>query len=321
MTPRKVAVLLAAGLGTRMKSSLPKVMHEVLGLPMILHVVQHAVDLGCDEIAVVVGHGKELVEATVRQRFPNAPISFHHQAQQLGTGDAVRSAAPAYNEGDPDVIILSGDVPNTPADVLNEAIQARHEKQTPLVDISATAPQGTAYGRIVRDENNNFVRITEFKDADEKTRAIREINTGVYVFSGKFLREHIHALNTNNAQGEFYLTDLVEAAANAGTYAVALRAPTIAPFDGVNTRADLARANAVARDLKNHELMLNGVTIIDPTSTWIDADTTVEPDATIEPGAVLRGKTHVHARAWIEAGVRLENAHVPEHRRIRAPKA
>lgn len=319
-TRRSVALILAAGLGTRMRSTLPKVMHSVLGLPMIVHVVQSALDLGCDEVAIVVGHGRELVEASVRARFPDAPISFHVQAQQLGTGDAVRSAAPAYASGDPDVIVLSGDVPNTPVDLLRRAVQTRADAQTPVVVISATAPEGTAYGRIVRDADARFLRITEFKDADAATRAIREVNTGIYVFSGAFLREQIGTLSTDNAQGEFYLTDLVERAAASENHALALRADDIAPLDGVNTRVDLARANAVARDQKNLALMLAGVTLLDPVSTWIDADTTVEADVVIEPNVVLRGRTRVLTGAWIEAGVRLEDAHVPAERRIRAPK-
>lgn len=303
-----------------MQSPLPKVMHEVLGLPMIAHVVQGALEIGCDEVAIVVGHGREQVEAYVRGRFPDAPISFHVQAQMLGTGDAVRTSAAAWSEGDPDVVILSGDVPNTPRELLRDAILTRQESGSPALVITATAPPGTAYGRIVRDEAGNFLRITEFKDASPEIRAIREINTGIYVFSGEFLRAHIHSLDTNNAQGELYLTDLIERAGAQSKHAIGLLAPEIGPLDGVNNRVDLARANAVARDRKNHDLMVSGVTIIDPLSTWIDAETTVEPDVTIEPNVVIRGKSFIGRGAYIEAGLRLENAHVPANRRIRAPK-
>lgn len=320
MTTRSVAVILAAGLGTRMKSSLPKVMHEVLGQPMIGHVVQTALQADCDAIAVVVGHGKERVEAYLRDRFPDAPLSFHEQKQMLGTGDAVRAAYAAYAEGDADVAVLCGDVPNTPIALLREAIALRRAANTPAVVITAIAPPNTAYGRIVRGEGTEIQRIVEFKDADDATRALAEINSGTYVFAAAFLRDRIDTLDTNNAQGEFYLTDLVERASDDGTPAHALLAPDIRPLDGVNNRVDLAHAIDVARERRNTALMTEGVTLMDPQSTWIDVDSVVDTDVIIEPNVVIRGASHVETGAILEAGVRLENQKVFAGRRVRAFK-
>lgn len=318
MSEPRVAVILAAGLGTRMKSSLPKVMHEVLGKPMIGHVVQTAIDVDCANIAVVVGHGRELVESYLRTHFPNAPLSFHVQHQMLGTGDAVRSALAAYESGDPQVAVLCGDVPNLPTDLLLRAFQRQESSGTPAVVITAIAPAGTSYGRIVRDADDHVEKIVEFRDADEATRAIREINSGSYVFSGKFLRDQIHNLNTDNAQGEFYLTDLVEIASKGGNPAHPLLGEDIRPLDGVNTRLDLAAANAVAREAHNRSLMLAGVTMLDPATTWIDASCTVEADVTLEPNVVLRGRCHIASGAHIESGVRLEDRRVSVGERVLA---
>lgn len=319
MSERTVAVILAAGLGTRMKSSVPKVMHEVLGRPMVGHVVQSAIDMGCDEIALVVGYRKELVESYLREAFPHAPLRFYVQEAMNGTGDAVRCAAPSYETGDPHVAVLCGDVPNVPVELLQNALKAQKQHNAPAVVITAIAPPNTAYGRIVRDSDNHVQRIVEFKDADEATRNIREINSGTYVFSGQFLREHIETLDTENAQGEFYLTDLIEIATDIQRPARGLLAADISVLDGVNTRVHLAAANAVARDRTNHALMESGVTLMDPQSTWIDVDTIVETDVIIEPNVVLRGHCVVSNGAYIEAGTRLEDRHVDANERVCAP--
>lgn len=318
MSQRTVAVILAAGLGTRMKSSVPKVMHEVLGRPMVGHVVQTAIDIGCDEIALVVGYRKELVESYLRDAFPDAPLRFYVQAEMNGTGDAVRCAAESYMNGDPQVAVLCGDVPNVPAALLQRALDTQTEHNTPAVVISAIAPPGTAYGRIVRDSSDYVRRIVEFKDADEETSNIREINSGTYVFSGQFLRDYIGTLDTENAQGEFYLTDLIEIATDIERPAHGLLSDDISTLDGVNTRVHLAAANAVARDRRNHALMESGVTLIDPQSTWIDVDATVETDVTIEPNVVLRGRCVISSGAYIEAGLRLEDRRVEPMTRVRA---
>lgn len=318
MSEQKVAIILAAGLGTRMKSPLPKVMHEVLGRPMVGHVVQCAIDVGCDEIAVVVGYAKERVQSYLQDAFPDAPITFHVQEEMNGTGDAVRSAHAAFAAGDPQVAVLCGDVPNTPPQLVREAFRIQREAQTPAVVITAIAPPDTAYGRIVRNDAGHVERIVEYKDADDATRNIREINSGTYVFSGKFLREKLDTLTTDNAQGEFYLTDLIELAPNYHAPAHGLCADDISTLDGVNTRVHLAAANAVARDLRNRQLMESGVTLIDPTTAWIDVACTIEADVTIEANVTLKGACHIGKGAYLESSVRLEDQHVAAGERVRA---
>lgn len=306
MARRRIAVVLAAGLGTRMKSTKPKVMHEVLGRPMVHHVVDLALKAGCDEVALVVGYGKELVERYLRDAFPDAPLSFHVQEKMLGTGDAVRASRSAWQSGDAQVAILCGDVPNVPPEALEALFDAQESGARPVAVMSAIAPPGTAYGRMVRQEGE-LSAIVEFKDADEQTRAIREINTGTYVMDAAFLREEIDQLNTNNAQGEFYLTDLIAKAWQLGRPALGIIAEDIRDFAGVNNRADLAAANATARDRRNHALMMSGVTLLDPTTTWIDADVIVEPDACIEPFTMLTGTCRVESGACVPAGTRAHN--------------
>lgn len=303
MARQRIAVILAAGLGTRMKSSKPKVMHEVLGRPMVHHVVALALDAGCDEVAVVVGYGKEIVERYLRDAFPDAPLSFHVQHEMLGTGDAVRSSRAAWQHGDAQVAILCGDVPNVPAAALEALFEAQRSADRPIAVMSAIAPPNTAYGRMVR-EDGELRAIVEYKDADQEVRAVREINTGTYVMDAAFLCEEIDQLDTNNAQGEFYLTDLVARAWAHGTPALGIVAEDIREFEGVNNRADLAAANTTARLQRNRALMLQGVTILDPATTWIEHEVEVEPDATIEPYTMLTGRCRVCSGATVLAGTR-----------------
>ena len=242
-----IAVILAAGLGTRMRSELPKVMHPVADRPMIDHVVQLALDAGATTVAVVVGYRRELVEEHLRRTFPGAPLRFCVQEQMRGTGDAVRSSRQAWATGDDRVLVLCGDVPNVPAQLVAQLLDQHVAGGHPASLVTAIAPPGTAYGRIVRAPDGAVRAIVEWKDATDEQREIREINTGLYVFEAAFLRDHIDGLDTNNAQGELYLTDLIAVAAAAPAGCGCLVAPDITALDGVNTPDDLKRADAVAR--------------------------------------------------------------------------
>ncbi len=317
MTQRKVAIILAAGKGTRMKSTLPKVMHPILGRPMIGHVVQTALDLACDDISVVVGYGREQIESYLRTQFPDAPLRFCVQEQLRGTGDAVRSARNGYAEGSPQVAVMCGDTPNLPAAIVAKAFETQQQTQAAAMLITAIAPAGTAYGRIVRGSHDLVEKIVEYKDADDATRAIREVNTGCYVFNGAFLRENIDALDANNAQNEFYVTDLIGLATQAKLPVHAIVADDIAPLHGINTRGELAIATAYARDARNTALMTNGVTLMDPSTTWVDVESDIQPDVVIEPNVVIRGRSTIATGAYIEANVRLEHAQIAAGQRVR----
>lgn len=316
-TRRRVAVILAAGLGTRMRSDKPKVLHEVLGRPMVNHVVETALNASCDEVAVVVGYAKELVMHAVLDEFgEDAPISFHVQREMLGTGDAVKSASSAFSDGDGDVVILCGDVPNVPAATIEEMLAA--ETDSPVRLITAHDPDGRPYGRIVRDPAGAVQRIVEAKDADHEQLAITEINTGNYTVDAAFLIEGLSNLNTDNAQGEFYLTDLIEMAADAGAPALAIVARDIAPLDGVNNRQNLARANEVALSRRLGELQLDGVTMLNDRTVWVDFGVSVGRDAMLEPNVTLMGRTTVGEGATIEAGCRLKDCAVRPGARVPA---
>jgi bifunctional UDP-N-acetylglucosamine pyrophosphorylase/glucosamine-1-phosphate N-acetyltransferase len=319
MTVRPLrAVILGAGLGTRMKSSLPKVMHTVVGRPMIAHVVDRARSVGADEITVVTGHGRELVESWLTEAGGNPAVQFRVQERMLGTADAVRSAIDTFADGAGNVLILYGDVPNLPADELERVVATHAEGSSALTLLSALDDVEHGYGRIVRSAEGEAERIVEYRDATESERALREVNVGVYCVEAAFLVRGLAGLDAENAAGEFYLTDLVAMAAAEGRPAQVVRAETIAPLHGVNTRVQLAEAERIARDACNHRWMLAGVTIRDPATVWIDATVTLGRDVTLESGVCLRGNTRLDDGVYVEAGVRLEDVHVPAGTRVAA---
>jgi bifunctional UDP-N-acetylglucosamine pyrophosphorylase/glucosamine-1-phosphate N-acetyltransferase len=240
------AVILAAGKGTRMLSDLPKVMHTVRGRPMLWYPVQAAADAGADEIAVVVGHGREIVESWLAEACPDLPVSTWVQTQMLGTADAVRAALGAFEGYDGAVLILYGDVPNLPAELVQRVLDTHAAGTSPLTMLTAHDTDEHQYGRVVRDEQGHAAAIVEFRDADEPTRALTEVNIGVYAADAGFLAHALANTRTNNAQREFYLTDMVAMAAAAGTPANVVVADDIAPLHGVNTQAQLAEADALA---------------------------------------------------------------------------
>lgn len=240
------AVILAAGKGTRMESDLPKVMHTVLGRPMLDYPIQRATELGAEEIAVVVGHQREIVEAWLAEAHPGSSITTWIQTKMLGTADAVRAALPAFGAYNGAVLILYGDVPNLPRTAVEAVIEAHGQHEGPLTMLTALDTEEHQYGRIVRDEHGRPLRIVEYKDANDAERAINEVNIGVYLVNADFLAWALSNTSTNNAQREFYLTDMVEMAAQQGQHAVAVVAPDIAPLHGVNNRAQLAEANQLA---------------------------------------------------------------------------
>lgn len=310
------AVVLAAGMGTRMKSALPKVMHTVLGRPMLDFPIRRALEAGADEVAVVVGHGRDIVEAWLGDAWAGAPITTWLQTEMRGTADAVRAALPAFADYDGNVLILYGDVPNLPASVVRETLEAHEHAAAPLAMLTADDTEEHQYGRIKRDFAKQPQRIVEFKDATPDERLLTEVNIGVYSVHAPFLRFALGNTRSNNAQREFYLTDMVQMAYDAGTPAAVVKAPSIAPLHGVNNRAQLAEANTLSRRERNLALMLSGVTMLDPERVWVDLDVTVGTDVFIEPDVTLLGDTIIGDRAHLEAGVRLEGGRVNDGQRV-----
>jgi bifunctional UDP-N-acetylglucosamine pyrophosphorylase/glucosamine-1-phosphate N-acetyltransferase len=307
MSQSFAAVILAAGQGTRMKSALPKVLHEVAGLPMLAHVVRAARRAGASRVVVVVGHARELVEKDLAARF-GRDVETVVQHEQKGTGHATRCAMAALEGYEGDVVILAGDVPLLEAEAISSLVLAKHAGAKKLSVLTSHLDDPTGYGRILRDAHGHVVGIREHKDASPEERSIKEWNTGVYCVEAAFLRESLAKLDTKNAQGELYLTDVVATASeHGGSASVSWSSESVA---GVNDRAQLAEVERTMRlRLATHFARL-GVTIRDPETCYLGADVVIEPDATIEPNVHLRGKTTVRAGARLDTGVVLEDVEV-----------
>jgi bifunctional UDP-N-acetylglucosamine pyrophosphorylase/glucosamine-1-phosphate N-acetyltransferase len=282
-----------------MRSEKSKVLHPILGKPLCAYPMMRALDLGASPVVPVVGHQAEEVERTVRTHFPSAPLRFALQREQRGTADAVRSAQEALKDFSGRVLILYGDVPLVRRETL-EALVAAHEKSGGVLSLVSTSlADPTGYGRILR-EGGRVVRIVEHKDATPEQRAVRECNAGIYVVESSFLWSALGRIKSTNAQGEFYLTDLVEMAAAQGP--VGSVEADFAETAGVNDRVELA---ARARDMQtriNAQHMRAGVTLHDPAATWIEEGVAIGPDTEVFPLVTLAGGTVVGRNVTIGQG-------------------
>jgi bifunctional UDP-N-acetylglucosamine pyrophosphorylase/glucosamine-1-phosphate N-acetyltransferase len=304
-SPRNfVAVVLAAGQGTRMKSDLPKVLHPVAGRPMVCWPIAAARAAGAEEVVVVVGHGRDAVMKAIEARDPKVRAAV--QEEQKGTGHAVQCALPALDGYEGTVVIVYGDVPLLPATAIEALVAARGGSKLALVTAKIDDPAG--YGRILRDAEGRVVGIREHRDCAPEELAIDEMNPGIYAIDAAFLREGLSRLSADNDQGELYLTDLVAMAAEDGGVGDVLW--DIADLNGINDRWQLAQADDAMRLRILEVLARSGVTIRDPRTTWVGGDCEVGHDATLEPGVVLRGTTVVGERSLIDVGCVLTDVKV-----------
>lgn len=299
------AVILAAGQGTRMKSALPKVLHEMCGRPMVDYVVDAAFDAGCHDVVVVVGYGRDELVAHLGKAY-GTRVRVAVQEQQRGTGDAVRSALPLLDPAAQHVLILCGDTPLVDAAELSHLAKVCLGNAA-LAILTAKTPDPTGYGRILRDESGRITSIREHRDASPEERAINEVNVGIYVARMDFLGESVAKLQPNNAQGELYLTDIVAQAAAVDDVAF-VRTESAAALVGVNDRAQLSAAEEVMYARIADKARRAGATI--RASARVDAHVVIEPDAVIEHHVVLRGKTHIGSGAKIDVGSVLTDVHV-----------
>jgi bifunctional UDP-N-acetylglucosamine pyrophosphorylase / glucosamine-1-phosphate N-acetyltransferase len=296
-------VILAAGQGKRMKSNLPKVLQPLAGQPMLAHVIATAKALRPDTIHVVHGHGGE----QVKQALASEPVNWVLQAEQLGTGHAVAQAIPAIPD-DHQVMILFGDVPLVRASTLQQLIEHAGAQGFGLLTVVLDDPRG--YGRIVRDNAGTVVRVVEEKDANTKERAIPEINTGLMIAPARSLRSWLAALKNDNAQGEYYLTDVIVMAARAGMKVNAVISPTEAEVLGVNDKVQLAKLEAALRAERANALMLEGVTLADPARIDIRGPVSVGRDVFIDVNVVMVGTVELGDRVRIGPNCYLKDCRI-----------
>ncbi len=296
------AVILAAGMGTRMKSDIPKVLHKVNGVPMIEQVIRIVKEAGCTSCITIIGHKGELVREAMGDR-----TAYAEQTEQLGTGHAVMQAAPLLEGNDGYVLVICGDTPLLRSETIRKLIGECREKKAAAAVLTAVMDDPFGYGRVIRDEEGHMLRIVEQKDGTPEELAVKEINTGTYCFEVKALLAALPKLDCNNAQGEYYLTDVFGLMIREGRFVVPVTAEDAEETMGVNSRIQLAAADRVLRRRKAEVLMAEGVSIIDPDRVYIGEDVTVGRDTVLYPGVILEGKTIVGAGCRIGPDTELEN--------------
>ncbi len=297
-------IIMAAGQGTRMKSATIKILHAAAGRPIIDYVLDLAAEVCTRPPIMIVGHQRQAVQKAVGAR-----ARYAVQDVQKGTGHAVLQAAPLL-EGARHILILSGDVPLTRPETLQRLLDEHEQSQNALTLLTMKLDEPAMYGRIVRDPGGAVVRIVEAKDASEDEKRIDEVNAGIYVFDGRYLFDNLRNLSTNNAQGEYYLTDLLGVLCNAGKRVGAVVASDPIEALGVNSRADLASVEGEIQRRVVAALMSDGVTFRNPATVVIDSTVTIGNDTVVYPFVTIEGKTTIGSRCVIEPGVHLVDVQV-----------
>src|ERR1043165_9205618 len=302
-------VVLAAGQGTRMKSKLPKVLHPLSGRPLIEHVLRTADAISPATVTVIVGHGGD----AVRERVGNRPIvDFAVQEPQLGTAHALQQAESRLAGKQGMVILLSGDVPLLTADTLRGLVETHQRAKAAATVVTAEVERPYGYGRIVRTRGR-IAKIVEERDASPEVRQIREINSGIYAFDLPPLFDALRGIASQNAQGEFYLTDLVGIYRRRKLPVETFLVDVPEEIRGINSRTELAEVGTLVRQKKNEELMAAGVTLVDPATTFIDPRAEIGGDTVIHPGVVIEGPTRIGRACEIQAHVRIADAEIGDH--------
>ena len=301
------AVILAAGKGTRMKSDLPKVLHKVAGISMLEHVFRSVNAINPEKSVTVVGHKAELVEQVLAGQ-----TDFVRQTEQLGTGHAVMMAEPVLENLTGQTLVIAGDTPLITGESLKNLIDFHINHKNVATILTAEADNPFGYGRIVRNQHGEVLKIVEQKDASDFEQQIKEINTGTYVFDNSSLFKALKNINTNNAQGEYYITDVIgifrENGEKVGAY-------TLKDFDeslGVNDRVALATAEGVMRRRINKQHMVNGVSFVNPDATYIDVDVEIAPEVQLEANVTLKGQTKIGAETILTNGTYIVDSEIGE---------
>ena len=302
-----ISIILAAGEGTRMKSRLPKVLHNVCGKPILEYVINASKDAEVERNIVIIGHGGEKIE----EHFKNEPIIFRTQpigeGVPYGTGFAVKQALDLI-EDSATVIILYGDTPLIKTDTVNKLIKYHKEENNGGTVLTAILEDVTGYGRIIREENGNISKIVEHRDATPSEQLIKEINSGIYCFDGALLKLALNEINNNNAQGEYYVTDVIGILKDKGYKVGAYVIEDSVEIHGVNSRIQLAFSETIMRDRINRKFMVDGVTIIDPLNTYIDNSVEIGMDTIIYPGVTIQGNTTIGENCIIKPNTRIKSS-------------
>lgn len=306
-------VILAAGKGTRMKSALPKVLHPLCGQPLIHYPVRLARQLGSARTVLVVGHGAAAVEALLAAD----GIHFVSQTEQLGTGHALLCAHAALADFSGTILLLCGDVPLLRTETVTQLLDYHHRQQASVTVLTATMENPHGYGRVVRD-GDEVVAIVEERDATPEIRALHEINTGIYCFAAPFVFTALSQVGCQNAQGEYYLTDVLALARAAGKKVCALAAAEGTETMGINDRVQLAEADGLLRLRINREHQRAGVTIVDPVTTYIEPTVEIGADTLIHPNVHLRGATKIASNCTVEPGAMITDSQLGEKVHIKA---
>lgn len=309
------AIILAAGQGIRMKSELPKVMHEVAFKPMISYPVEIAIQAKCYPVVVVTGYKREVVENYLSKEY-GKEVKFVFQEKQLGTADAVKCGKEALKDVEA-VLILYGDVPLLKKETILALIDS-FNKNAPLISMIVTeAKNPTGYGRIIRNKDGKIIKVTEDKDCTLEEKEITEVNPGIYVVDREFLFSNLDKIENENTQREFYLTDLIELASKLKD--IVWIQEEFSYVQGVNTRAELELANKIMFNRINNRFMKEGVTFIDASTTYISGEVIeIGRDTTIEPLVIIKGKSKIGQNVYIEQGVRIENSTIEDNVHIKA---
>jgi bifunctional UDP-N-acetylglucosamine pyrophosphorylase/glucosamine-1-phosphate N-acetyltransferase len=311
MTDEQIAVVvLAAGLGKRMQSDLPKVTVATSKQPMICHVLDAVKAIEPQKTVLVTGYRREYVEEVVRSHdFPHE-ISFAVQETQDGTGHAVKCSEPNLNDFTGTVVILYGDVPLISSETLREFLQSHRSQNATLSIIAATLADPASLGRIVRHPDGSFDRIVEARDCTAEQRAIKEINSGIYAVDSAFLWPALKGLTNQNAQGEYYLTDIAETASKEGQTVNVWNLSRTEEILGVNSKVELAIVNQVLRRRAIELLLAQGVELEDPESIYLSGDVTIEPGARLGPQVKLEGKVKIESQAVLEGNAFIRDSHI-----------
>lgn len=291
-----VAVILAAGKSTRMKSALPKVLHDVCGRPMIEYVLDAARSAGVKRIVVIVGYQAEHVQEALSQ---HRDVEFALQSEQMGTGHAVMMSEPHLGEHRGPVLVLAGDTPLLRGESLAELLEVQRRESAACVIGTAVTEANEGLGRIVRDAAGAFLRIVEQKDATSEEAAIQEINTGCYAFDGPALFDALHKVRPNNRQSEYYLTDCPAIMKDEGRRVIAAATFDIHEAMGVNTRSQLAHVQKSVCQAFLEKLMVSGVTVVAPELTYIEPGVTIGPETVIHPFTSITGRVRIGERCQI----------------------